>query len=552
MRIGVTPRVRERLQVVKLAHPILFALAPVVWLFAINYGEIYPKSIYRSLIVAGLGAILVSLLLGIGTRDWHKGAAIASVSILLFAAYGHIYAYFEPIHVLGIQIGRHRHLIPAFVAGLAIASYLILAKGKDQNRLTGAFFGFGLAIFLVPGLLLVSKAALVSRTSAGSLSDEAGSAIPAGIAYPDIYYIILDGYGRFDVLEKEIGLDSSEFREFLDSRDFYVADQSNTNFMWTAMSLASSLNMTRIQDMGLPLIFGSYPAIFTDPIRNSRVQLELERLGYSTVGFESGYLPTELVDADYYFPSTYSDALGNRSLQGPNTFELVLAGSTGASIIMDFLGSDMYDWFNARDDSQLEVMRTIVLDQFTNLESSVDLPSPKFVFTHIVSPHDPYMFGKNGERINIGQSPNLLADVGIEQPLSTGELYGNQLIYINKRLKDVISIILDESNEPPIIIIQSDHGPGLGKGWSSEGGDRVWTRLAILNAYNLPGECRDVLYPEITPINSFRLILSCYFDLPYPLVADESYFSYWPREFPYGFTEVDVSEAGFLSTEESN
>ena len=219
---------------------------------------------------------------------------------------------------------------------------------------------------------------------------------------------------------------------------------------------------------------------------------------------------------------------------------------------MDFLGSDMYDWFNARDDSQLEVMRTIVLDQFTNLESSVDLPSPKFVFTHIVSPHDPYMFGKNGERINIGQSPNLLADVGIEQPLSTGELYGNQLIYINKRLKDVISIILDESNEPPIIIIQSDHGPGLGKGWSSEGGDRVWTRLAILNAYNLPGECRDVLYPEITPINSFRLILSCYFDLPYPLVADESYFSYWPREFPYGFTEVDVSEAGFLSTEESN
>ncbi len=60
---------------------------------------------------------------------------------------------------------------------------------------------------------------------------------------PDIYYIILDGYGRSDVLQRYYDFDNAEFLEGLRHRGFYVADKSSTNYPYTAHSLSSSLNM---------------------------------------------------------------------------------------------------------------------------------------------------------------------------------------------------------------------------------------------------------------------------------------------------------------------
>ena len=46
---------------------------------------------------------------------------------------------------------------------------------------------------------------------------------------PDIYYIILDGYARADILEELYNYDNSEFLEFLEQRGFFVADQGRAN-----------------------------------------------------------------------------------------------------------------------------------------------------------------------------------------------------------------------------------------------------------------------------------------------------------------------------------
>src|SRR5262249_55856944 len=65
---------------------------------------------------------------------------------------------------------------------------------------------------------------------------------------PDVYYIILDGYARADTLKRECQFDNSEFLEQLRSRGFYVADQSCSNYPMTFMSLASSLNMSYLDN----------------------------------------------------------------------------------------------------------------------------------------------------------------------------------------------------------------------------------------------------------------------------------------------------------------
>ena len=48
--------------------------------------------------------------------------------------------------------------------------------------------------------------------------------------------------------------------------------------------------------------------------------------------------------------------------------------------------------------------------------------------------------------------------------------------------------------------------------------------MPILDAYYVSDEARADLYPEITPVNSFRVLFNHYFDADYPYLEDLSYY----------------------------
>jgi hypothetical protein len=60
--------------------------------------------------------------------------------------------------------------------------------------------------------------------------------------------------------------------------------------------------------------------------------------------------------------------------------------------------------------------------------------------------------------------------------------------------------------------------------WRSPSEDAMREATAILNAYYLPGVDNDVLYDEISPVNTFRLILNEYFDAGLELLPDRTFF----------------------------
>ena len=60
--------------------------------------------------------------------------------------------------------------------------------------------------------------------------------------------------------------------------------------------------------------------------------------------------------------------------------------------------------------------------------------------------------------------------------------------------------------------------------------------MSILNAYYFSDQKYDKLYPEITPVNTFRVIFDQYFGADLPLLEDKNYFSLWNT--PYEFIEV--------------
>ena len=57
-----------------------------------------------------------------------------------------------------------------------------------------------------------------------------------------------------------------------------------------------------------------------------------------------------------------------------------------------------------------------------------------------------------------------------------------------------------------------------------------------LNSYYFPDQNYDLLYPTITPVNTFRVILDQYFNQKLSLLEDRSLFSAY--DVPYNYIEV--------------
>lgn len=187
-------------------------------------------------------------------------------------------------------------------------------------------------------------------------------------------------------------------------------------------------------------------------------------------------------------------------------FDVVVLLSTYARILYDFGILDLTD-IHAEHYRQ----RTrLVLNSFDEL---LNIPSPKFVFIHIIAPHPPFGLDEDGNNV----VPNQIDDL-------TG--YQNQAKFISKAILPQLQKLINESDKPPVIILQGDHG---------RLGSDPEDIMTILNAYYLPGQA-DQLYPSISPVNSFRVVLNSYFGTNFPLLEDVSYYS--STSGNYDFTVV--------------
>ena len=102
-----------------------------------------------------------------------------------------------------------------------------------------------------------------------------------------------------------------------------------------------------------------------------------------------------------------------------------------------------------------------------------------------------------------------------------------------KRTERAIDAILANSAEPPIIVLQSDHGSGMHLDMESAEKTDHRERMGILGAVYLPGGRREGLSDAITPVNIFRVVFNNEFGTKLPLLPAESYYSTWPRPFDF-------------------
>lgn len=493
-------------------HPFLVGIYPILMLAALNLESIQLRSIIRPLIVSILGTITLWLAMRLLTKDREKAALATTLVLALFFSYGHVYNFLEGDMILGLQVGRHRILALVWT-GLLLASLGWIVRYGSRLEAVNQSLNLAAVVLLVFPLVQIGKSVVqdLETPSAKAFADQNAIQLkaPEEKALPDIYYIILDGYSRDDILHKFYQLDNREFLSHLNEIGFRVASCAQSNYAQTQLSLASSLNLNYLESLDDRYAQGNTSRSgLTDLIQHSMARRLLESLGYQTVAFESGYEATEIRDADVF--------LNSHAVQGIDDFESLFIRTTGARLLAEGVTALKIkpDW-EARDQAH----RTRILYTLNELSKLGSTPGPKFVFAHIISPHWPHVFGPNGEAVHEHQDS------------ATG--YRNQVIFINKQIEAVLDDILANSATTPIIILQGDHGSII---------ESPVRRMSILNAYLLPEGGNQAVYENITPVNTFRVIMNYYFGGNFELLPDTS--NYSDYEHPYDYQVVPNERPG--------
>jgi hypothetical protein len=491
-------------------YPFLLILDILLIPLSVNLEQIDPGQALRPLLILLVFCGALMALLYLFLRDWHYAGYLVFLFLVFQFVFGHLWRSVQEF-IPSPEVTRW------VLMGIWGILLVLLGLPRTWKRMGGAgkvtpFLNLVVGVLLLtqvvlnlPKLLRESAPLAAGSASIQLAGDKEALKIDCS-QRPDIYYIILDAYGRSDVLQEYYGVDNAAFLRSLRDKGFYVADAAHTNYIQTVFSVPAALDMEFIKPNPPDERGADY---FTQLVAENKITRLLDECGYLTIAFETGFSFTNSSIVDLRL----SRGTGLQELE-----ELVLADTP-----LGLLASKT-NWF--KPGQGYPAHRERVLFAFEQLGKLAGRPGPKFIFAHILSPHPPFVFDAEGQPIDPPRSYTV--HDGDDFKGSTTEYvqgYAGQVPFVNRMLERTIDEILSKSPEPPIIIIQGDHGPGGSLDWHSPDKSCLAERSAILNAYYLPGASPDALYPEITPVNSFRVVLNQYFGADLEMLPDVTFFT---------------------------
>ncbi|MFC1737206.1 hypothetical protein ACFL1X_13915, partial [Candidatus Hydrogenedentota bacterium] len=448
------------------------------------------------------------------------------VTLLLF-----MFFFFDPVSGLLYPLDKMIEGAPIpihIVATVLIMSAVALPLGakilftkRDLRPVTRFLNTVAACAFAMPAMSLSYRAVMTSSEtiSVANQQDAAGPSVQVrkkNTDKPDIYFIVLDGCARADVFEEIYDGDNSEFYDFLEDNGFFVAENGRANYCQTYLSLASTMNMTHLTDLAKKMgAKSTNRSPLKKMVHDSKLVELLKQEGYEFVAFASGYAGTSIESADVYLEPDESTS----------EFQEILSRAVPIPGISKPKGG--YDRHRVR-----------VLYTLDKLKGIPESDKPQFVFAHILSPHPPFVFAADGKPIRPNWKYGLF-DGTTYMRYGTHEKYlrqyREQMLFITGKLRESLESIIAHSPDA-VIIIQGDHGPGAELNWKSTAKTNVWERMSILNACRIPDGGNELLYPEITSANTFRVVLNHLFETKYELLEDRSYFSVFAH--PYMLKDV--------------
>jgi len=494
-------------------YPYLIALVFPLNLMLSNVREL--PGLTAAAMVFGFVLLMTAALDGVGrflVRDPERRALMVSIVLMFILGYGHIDSGIFHENVFSSV------LIPSLVFGVVLPLLVVAWRMKNPERVVSVGHTLALALVCVqvatalPSLVVQSVQAAGAMNHPKELVEIKGNAGDATMKKPDVYLIIFDAYARGDMLKQYNQLDNTEFLGALKSRGFLISDQARSNYMYTRLSLSSFLNMRYLDDDIKD--FGPNPprGSINPMLREFDVARRFKQLGY-TYRHIGGYWhvtrSSPLADENVSYLPSFVEEFAFVFLEGTALHPILKA--------VPFYG----DWF------QPGVVHT---QQFKGIAKPEGEKGPVFTFAHVLAPHSPYVFDRNGIK---GGDTSLTKKW--DRPLE----YAEQVRYLNKQILKIVDEIIRVSGPDAIILVHGDHG-ARSQGQLGGTPEQNREQMATFAAYRVPEATKAALYPGMSLVNNWRLVLSTAFgakDLP--LLPDRTFYS--DPDYIYDLEEIDVA-----------
>ncbi len=458
-------------------HSFLLTFFMSFFLFAQNTELIQLFMMKRTFIVGTIIALMIFCLVYFFIREKTKSGIITTLILFALFYYGVVYDFLEGLYYKGFW---PFHNIHRYTIILILLYSISVVWFVNKKIIFGNKINYFLNI-LITSLLLFNVSKIIYKKAVFIESKKYFKEehhVVSNANFPNIYYMVLDGYANQQVLKKYYGFDNSEFINFLKQKHFFVADSSFSNYYSTSPSLSSTLNMEYHNE--------KINENYLEKIRTNKVLDVLKRRGYKTYRLQSGYAVT----------SGLSQIDSVITISAPNEFE---------RSILKYSICRLDDLFGFIPFYRLK-------SQIANLHSVVNLQfnGPKFVFIHIVAPHPPYVFDEYGNRSFSKKNGD-----NSWEPKSN---YVSQLKYFNGVTKKFINYTLNKDKNS-VFILQSDHGPWI----TSQNPNEVFhARSMILNAMYFKDTLQyKMLYKTISSVNTFRAVFKAHLDSSVTLINDK-------------------------------
>jgi hypothetical protein len=493
-------------------YPYLVALVFPLNLALSNVKEL-PGAMVAAM-VFGFVLLLTAVLDGVGrlvVRDPDRRALMVSVMVMFVLGYGHIDSGIFQENVFSTV------LIPSLLVGVVAPLLWLAWRVRNPERIGSVAHTLALALVGVqvltalPALIVQSVQAADEFNHRKPSVEIQASTASAGMQKPDVYLMVFDAYARGDMLKQFNQLDNTEFLDTLRSRGFHISEKARSNYMYTRLSLSSFLNM-RYLDEEISRFGENPPRGAINPLlREFEVAKRLKSLGY-TYRHIGGYWhvtrSSPIADQNVsYLPSFIEE------------FAFVFLEQTALHPVLKAMPG-YGDWFQPG---------VVHLQQFKGIPKSEDQQGPVFTFAHVLAPHSPYVFDRNGIK---GAETSLTK---WERPLE----YAEQVRFLNKQILKIVDEIDRVSGKDAIILLHGDHG-ARSQGQLGGTPEQNREQMAVFAAYRVPPAAREQIYEGMSLVNNFRVIFSQVFgakDLP--LLEDRTFYSDPDRI--YELEEIDLA-----------
>jgi hypothetical protein len=301
------------------------------------------------------------------------------------------------------------------------------------------------------------------------------------------------------------------------------------------MSVSSTLNAQYTNKLVAPFRDDNVQSrtLYHNLIRQSSVIKALTANGYTYHAIGTGYGATNKA------PLASSDHIADRSIKLFGKYK-VLRDFEGIELINSpyyrFGKVSDASWWPLKIHNQEQTQEVQQQLQVLNNLTTKDAPGGRFVFAHILVPHDPFLFNADGSLSTYPTSDS------IGRPIK--DKYLNQVQFINAQTQQLVDNIQKQSGSKAIIVINADEGaypnimnstflnpiaaaPG-GEGNAVGGDMRTWTddwlrmKYGVLQAVHIPQATEDDL-AHLSSVNIFRIILNRYAGLSLPYLPDCHY-----------------------------